>query len=470
MNVERSIDGGLVMRRPTIPCRSGSANATRCHGLGVSWAAARPAQDTWTVCLCRAASSREQSRAPLVSLCQMRADRQPRWRPASHRHPRRGAYRADGADPARQQVPEAAIVAVAARDPARAATFAAKHGIARVADIVRRAARRSGDRRDLQSAAEQPARRVEHQGHARRARTCSARSRSRPTPTRRRRWRTRRSARAGPGRGVPLPLPPAGGAHEGDRRLRRARAACATSRRRCASRCRAGRHPLPLGPRRRRRHGRRLLRDQHGALPRRRRAGGGARRGAARVAEGRPLDARPTSASPTAAPAASPARCSPASLLSMQRARARRAAARCASSTRSRRTSINRLTVRTADGTTTERVPRRGDLHAPAARLRRSRPRSRTPSPTDAADGDRQHARDRRRVREGRAAAARQRDDSAARRAGAEIGVDLRSAHRGKIFTDDGYAAGANPSIVFLKTSGSNDSTLIAVVSTPAAT
>ena len=53
-------------------------------------------------------------------------------RPTSHRHPRRGADRADGARAARARVAERRGRAVAARDAQRARAFAAKHGIPRV--------------------------------------------------------------------------------------------------------------------------------------------------------------------------------------------------------------------------------------------------------------------------------------------------------------------------------------------------
>ena len=99
------------MQRQTIPCGTGEANAlATVVGQDTHWrAVARPQRSVYVRC------GHDDHSA------------------ASHRHPGRGAYRADGAHPARSLGAEAAIVAVAARDPARAEKFARKHGIARVA-------------------------------------------------------------------------------------------------------------------------------------------------------------------------------------------------------------------------------------------------------------------------------------------------------------------------------------------------
>ena len=85
--------------------------------------------------------------------------------------------------PARQ-VDGVEVVAVAARDRARASEFAAKHGIPQVHDSYDALIADPDDRRDLQPAAERAPRGVDREGAPRPGSTCSARSRSPRTPPR----------------------------------------------------------------------------------------------------------------------------------------------------------------------------------------------------------------------------------------------------------------------------------------------
>ena len=142
---------------------------------------------------------------------------------------------------------------------------------------------------DLQPAAQRAALRVDHP----RPRGRQARPLREADRLQRRRGRAHgRGGDAhghGPGRGLPLALPPARDAHEADRRERRARPPARHRDQLLRAAADARRHPLRLRARRRRDHGRRLLRDPHAAPPRRGRARGAARARAPQVARRRPL-------------------------------------------------------------------------------------------------------------------------------------------------------------------------------------
>ena len=99
---------------------------------------------------------------------------------------RRASPRRPSSSPAAKRG-DAVVVAVAARDRAGPSAFAAKHGIPTRPRLVRRADRRSRDRRDLQPAPERAARRSGRSPRSKPASTCSARSRSPRTQKRPRR-------------------------------------------------------------------------------------------------------------------------------------------------------------------------------------------------------------------------------------------------------------------------------------------
>ena len=129
--------------------------------------------------------------------------------------------------------------------------------------LLRRAARRPDDRRDLQPAAQRAARQVDDRRARRRASTCCARSRSPPTPTKPRRWRRSRRAT-----GLVVMEAFHYRYHPLAQRLRRDRATSGElgtvehiETWMCIPLLPKRRHPLAARPRRRIDDGRRLLRD-----------------------------------------------------------------------------------------------------------------------------------------------------------------------------------------------------------------
>ena len=137
------------------------------------------------------------------------------------------------------------LVVVAARDPRRAAAFAAEHGVERVVDVLCRRARRSRGRDRLQPAGQRAARPVEPRrgtrGEARALREAVREQRGGGARgARRRRSRGRRGAR-----GLPLRPPPRAAQAAGARRLGGARRRCAASRR--GSPCRPRPTTTPAG-------------------------------------------------------------------------------------------------------------------------------------------------------------------------------------------------------------------------------
>ena len=173
-----------------------------------------------------------------------------------------------------------AVTAFASRDAERAAAFARDTGVARSARDVRRAARRSGHRRRLRAAAQQPARAmVDPRRRGRQARAVREAAR-RVGGGGARDVRRRAEARRLPGRGLSLPRAAADDpdARAPRRGRDRSRALHAGGVRLPACRCRQ--HPHASRSRRRRADGRRVVSGQPRAHRRRRAAAARARDGA----------------------------------------------------------------------------------------------------------------------------------------------------------------------------------------------